>query len=67
MGTQQQQRAVQAFKTYKVCAMAGAIGPKRMQDDYQVPEGFYYINRFNPNSNYHLALGIIIQMNLTKY
>jgi murein L,D-transpeptidase YafK len=46
------------FKTYKVCAMAGAIGPKRMQDDYQVPEGFYYINQFNPNSNYHLALGI---------
>ncbi len=46
------------FKTYKVCAMAGAIGPKRMQDDYQVPEGFYYINQFKPNSNYHLALGI---------
>ena len=46
------------FKTYKVCAMAGAIGPKRLQDDYQVPEGFYYINQFKPNSNYHLALGI---------
>ncbi len=37
--------------------MAGALGPKRIQDDYQVPEGFYYINQFNPNSNYHLALG----------
>src|SRR5579875_303272 len=46
------------FKTYKVCAMAGTLGPKRMQDDYQVPEGFYYINQFKPNSNYHLALGI---------
>jgi murein L,D-transpeptidase YafK len=46
------------FKTYKVCAMAGAIGPKRMQGDYQVPEGFYYINEFNPNSSYHLSLGI---------
>ncbi len=46
------------FKTYKVCAMAGAIGPKRMEGDYQVPEGFYYINEFNPNSNYHLSLGI---------
>ncbi|MDQ3844819.1 MAG: energy transducer TonB, partial [Bacteroidota bacterium] len=23
-----------------------------------VPEGFYYINEFNPNSNYHLSLGI---------
>lgn len=46
------------FKTYKVCAMAGAIGPKRMEGDYQVPEGFYYINEFNPNSNYHLSLGL---------
>lgn len=46
------------FKTYKVCAMAGAIGPKRMEGDYQVPEGFYYINEFNPRSSYHLSLGI---------
>lgn len=46
------------FKTYKVCAMAGTLGPKRMQGDYQVPEGFYYINEFNPNSNYHLSLGL---------
>lgn len=46
------------FKTYKVCAMAGAIGPKRMEGDYQVPEGFYCINEFNPNSSYHLSLGI---------
>jgi hypothetical protein len=29
-----------------------------MEGDYQVPEGFYYINEFNPNSNYHLSLGI---------
>lgn len=46
------------FKTYRVCAMAGAIGPKRVQGDYQVPEGFYYINEFNPNSSYHLSLGL---------
>ncbi|HSB94729.1 MAG TPA: L,D-transpeptidase family protein [Flavitalea sp.] len=46
------------FKTYKVCAMAGTLGPKRMQGDYQVPEGFYYINEFNPKSNYHLSLGL---------
>ena len=30
----------QLFKTYKVCAMAGSLGPKRMEGDYQVPEGF---------------------------
>ncbi|MBA2744793.1 MAG: energy transducer TonB [Flavisolibacter sp.] len=46
------------FKSYKVCALAGTLGPKRMQGDYQVPEGFYYINEFNPNSNYYLSLGI---------
>lgn len=46
------------FKTYKVCLQSGAMGPKRMQGDFQVPEGFYYITEFNPNSNYHLALGI---------
>jgi len=34
------------FKTYKVCALAGTLGPKRMEGDYQVPEGFYYINEF---------------------
>lgn len=46
------------FKTYKVCALAGSLGPKRMQGDYQVPEGFYYINEFNPRSAYHLSLGL---------
>lgn len=46
------------FKTYRVCALAGSLGPKRLQGDYQVPEGFYYINEFNPNSNYHLSLGL---------
>ncbi len=46
------------FKTYKVCALAGSLGPKRFEGDYQVPEGFYYINQFRPNSSYHLALGV---------
>lgn len=46
------------FKTYRVCALAGSLGPKRMEGDYQVPEGFYFINEFNPRSTYHLSLGI---------
>jgi hypothetical protein len=29
-----------------------------MAGDYQVPEGFYYINEFNPKSLYHLSLGL---------
>lgn len=46
------------FKTYHVCMQSGTTGPKRMEGDYQVPEGLYYINDFNPNSNYHLSLGL---------
>lgn len=46
------------FKTYRICALAGTMGPKRMEGDYQVPEGFYYINEFNANSQYHLSLGL---------
>ncbi len=53
-----QQERYKLFKTYKICAMAGTLGPKRMQGDYQVPEGFYYINEFNPRSEYHLSLGL---------
>ena len=53
-----QQDKYKLFKTYKVCALAGTLGPKRMAGDYQVPEGFYYINEFNPHSEYHLSLGL---------
>ncbi len=52
------QEKFRLFKTYKVCALAGTLGPKRMEGDYQVPEGFYYINEFNPKSSYYLSLGI---------
>ncbi|MFZ1527510.1 MAG: L,D-transpeptidase family protein [Ferruginibacter sp.] len=50
--------AYKLFKTYKVCMQSGSMGPKRMEGDYQVPEGFYYINEFNPNSVFHLSLGL---------
>ena len=46
------------FKTFKICALSGSLGPKRMEGDYQVPEGFYYVNLFKPSSTYHMALGI---------
>ena len=44
--------------TYPICARSGTLGPKRVQGDLQVPEGFYHIDRFNPHSAYHLSLGI---------
>jgi murein L,D-transpeptidase YafK len=46
------------LKVYKVCALVGTLGPKRFEGDYQVPEGFYHINHFNPNSSYYLSLGL---------
>jgi murein L,D-transpeptidase YafK len=46
------------FKTIPICASSGELGPKRKQGDYQVPEGFYEIATFNPNSSYHLAMKI---------
>lgn len=52
------QDSFKLFKTYKVCMQSGTTGPKRSEGDYQVPEGFYYINEFNSNSNYHMALGL---------
>lgn len=45
-------------KEYKFCANSGKIGPKRQEGDLQIPEGFYYIDRFNPQSMFHLSLGI---------
>lgn len=46
------------FKSYPFCALSGEVGPKRRQGDGQVPEGFYHISRFNPQSNFYLSLGI---------
>jgi murein L,D-transpeptidase YafK len=46
------------FKSYRICALSGTMGPKRQEGDRQVPEGFYYINEFNPRSTYHMALGL---------
>lgn len=44
--------------TYSICSNSGQLGPKRKQGDLQVPEGFYYIDRFNPASNFLLSLGL---------
>ena len=48
----------QKFLTYDICRSSGSLGAKNQQGDYQVPEGFYYINHFNPMSSYFLSLGI---------
>jgi len=48
----------QLLKTYEFCTSSGFLGPKRKRGDLQIPEGFYFISRFNPTSNYHLSLGV---------
>jgi murein L,D-transpeptidase YafK len=45
-------------KTYRICALSGSLGPKRTKGDRQVPEGYYFIEEFNPNSEYYLSLKI---------
>jgi murein L,D-transpeptidase YafK len=44
------------FKTYKICALSGVLGPKRVEGDRQVPEGLYFITDFNPKSDFHLSM-----------
>ena len=43
---------------YTILAASGGLGPKRRAGDYQVPEGWYSVIKFNPFSSYHLSLGI---------
>ena len=54
-------KSVSQFKlveTYAICRSSGELGPKRQQGDMQVPEGFYTVNIYQPNSAYYLALGV---------
>jgi murein L,D-transpeptidase YafK len=44
--------------TYDICSVSGEPGPKRRYGDSQTPEGFYYVNRYNPTSSYYLSLGL---------
>lgn len=43
-------------KTYRVCALSGILGPKRFEGDRQVPEGEYFIEDFNPQSDFLLSM-----------
>lgn len=43
---------------YPFTAFSGTLGPKRAEGDFQIPEGCYHIDRFNPLSKYHLSLGL---------
>ncbi|NJL14363.1 MAG: hypothetical protein HC913_16030 [Microscillaceae bacterium] len=46
------------LKTYDFCQTSGKPGPKRREGDKQIPEGFYRIVGFNPDSQFHLSLKV---------
>jgi murein L,D-transpeptidase YafK len=43
---------------YRICTSSGVLGPKRRFGDGQVPEGFYELDSFNPQSNFFLSMHI---------
>lgn len=46
------------LKKYDVDLGNNPEGHKQYEGDGRTPEGVYYIDRHNPNSRYHLSLGI---------
>ena len=46
------------LKTYPVELGFAPEGDKKIEGDGKTPEGNYYIDRRNPNSSFHLSLGI---------
>lgn len=45
-------------KEYDVGLGWAPVGHKQFEGDGKTPEGLYFIDRFNPNSRYHLSVGI---------
>lgn len=48
------------YKTYPICALSNALGPKLQEGDRLSPEGFYSVSAewLWPSSDYHLAMNI---------
>lgn len=47
-----------AIKSYQINLGNQPVGDKQFEGDGKTPEGLYFIDRFNPNSRYHLSVGI---------
>lgn len=46
------------LKSYDIGLGNEPIGAKQFEGDGRTPEGIYFIDRFNPRSQYHLSVGI---------
>lgn len=51
-------RGGKRLKNYRVALGAEPTGAKEQEGDMRTPEGLYYIDGHNPESDYHLALHI---------
>ncbi len=47
-----------ALRTYKFGLGFAPVGDKLVEGDGKTPEGVYFIDRRNPESRYHLSLGL---------
>ncbi len=48
----------EVLKAYDIYLGFAPAGPKQFEGDGKTPEGTYLIDRRNPNSSFHLSLGI---------
>lgn len=46
------------LKTYRIGLGGVPFGAKKVEGDQKTPEGAYFITHRNPNSNYHLSIGV---------
>ncbi|MGH1369664.1 MAG: L,D-transpeptidase family protein [Maritimibacter sp.] len=51
-------REGKAVKTYRIALGFAPIGDKVIEGDGRTPEGVFRVNRRNPQSSFHLSLGI---------
>ena len=45
-------------RSYDISLGFAPVGHKQFEGDGRTPEGLYYIDRFNPRSQYHLSVGV---------
>jgi murein L,D-transpeptidase YafK len=48
----------QVLKVYRIDLGFSPVGPKRFEGDGKTPEGSYTIDKRNPESSFHLSVGI---------
>ncbi|KMK65440.1 murein L,D-transpeptidase family protein [Puniceibacterium sp. IMCC21224] len=46
------------LKSYDIGLGFAPVGHKQIEGDGRTPEGVYYIDRRNPNSRFHLSIGV---------